>query len=39
MTIIMVTHRTSAREQFASRLALMGDGRLLSDGAMTGVKQ
>jgi putative ABC transport system ATP-binding protein len=33
MTIVMVTHERPLAERFASRLAIMGDGRLLSDGA------
>ncbi|HLK03312.1 MAG TPA: ABC transporter ATP-binding protein [Candidatus Acidoferrum sp.] len=39
MTIVMVTHERPLAEKFASRLAIMGDGKLLSDGATTGVKQ
>jgi len=38
MTIIMVTHERPLAEKFASRLAVMGDGKLLSDGAIAGVK-
>jgi len=34
MTIIMVTHERHLAERFATRLAIMGDGKLLSDGAM-----
>ena len=37
MTIIMVTHERPLAEKFASRLAIMGDGKLLSDGATAGV--
>jgi putative ABC transport system ATP-binding protein len=33
MTIIMVTHERTLAERFASRLAVMGDGKLLSNGA------
>src|ERR1700747_283762 len=33
MTIIMVTHERPIAEKFATRLAIMGDGKLLSDGA------
>lgn len=39
MTIIMVTHERPLAEKFASRLAIMGDGKLLSDSATAGVKQ
>src|SRR6267154_2329737 len=38
MTIVMVTHERPLAEKFASRLAVMGDGKLLSDGAIAGVK-
>jgi putative ABC transport system ATP-binding protein len=38
MTIIMVTHERPLAEKFASRLVVMGDGKLLSDGAIAGVK-
>jgi putative ABC transport system ATP-binding protein len=38
MTIIMVTHERPLAETFASRLAIMGDGKLLSDGATSGAK-
>ena len=33
MTIIMVTHERALAERFADRLAAMGDGKLLSNGA------
>ena len=33
MTVIMVTHERPLAEKFATRLAIMGDGKLLSDGA------
>src|SRR5215467_9677197 len=33
MTIVMVTHERALAERFADRLAVMGDGRLLSNGA------
>ncbi len=33
MTIVMVTHERPLAERFADRLAVMGDGKLLSDGA------
>jgi putative ABC transport system ATP-binding protein len=33
MTIVMVTHERSLAERFADRLAVMGDGKLLSNGA------
>ena len=33
MTIIMVTHERALAERFADRLAVMGDGKLLSNGA------
>ncbi len=39
MTIVMVTHERPLAEKFASRLAVMGDGKLLSDGAIAGGKQ
>lgn len=39
MTIIMVTHERPLAEKFASRLAVMGDGKLLSDGATAGARQ
>ena len=36
MTIVMVTHERPLAEKFASRLAVMGDGKLLTDGMRTG---
>jgi ABC-type lipoprotein export system ATPase subunit len=33
MTIVMVTHERPLAERFASRLAVMGDGKLVSSGA------
>jgi putative ABC transport system ATP-binding protein len=33
MTIIMVTHEKPLAERFANRIAVLGDGRLLNDGA------
>ena len=33
MTIIMVTHERPLAERFANRIALLSDGRLISDGA------
>jgi ABC-type polar amino acid transport system ATPase subunit len=33
MTIVMVTHERHLAEQFADRLATMGDGKLLSTNA------
>jgi ABC-type cobalamin/Fe3+-siderophores transport system ATPase subunit len=33
MPIIMVTHERPLAERFADRLAIMGDGKLLSNGA------
>jgi putative ABC transport system ATP-binding protein len=33
MTIVMVTHERPLAERFAGRLAIMGDGKLLSNGA------
>ena len=33
MTIVMVTHERTLAERFADRLAVMGDGKLLSNGA------
>jgi putative ABC transport system ATP-binding protein len=33
MTIVMVTHEHPLAERFADRLAVMGDGKLLSNGA------
>ena len=38
MTIIMVTHERPLAEKFATRLAMMGDGKLISDGAYAGAK-
>ncbi len=35
MTIIMVTHERPLAERFADRLAIMGDGKLLSTSAVT----
>jgi ABC-type methionine transport system ATPase subunit len=32
MTIVIVTHERPMAERFAHRLAIMGDGKLLSDG-------
>jgi putative ABC transport system ATP-binding protein len=37
MTIVMVTHERALAEKFADRLAIMGDGKLLSTSAATGV--
>jgi putative ABC transport system ATP-binding protein len=34
MTIVMVTHERPLAERFAGRLAVMGDGKLLSNGAV-----
>jgi putative ABC transport system ATP-binding protein len=39
MTIVMVTHERSLAEQFADRLAIMGDGKLLSTSLATGFAQ
>ena len=39
MTIVMVTHERPLAEKFADRLAIMGDGRLLSTAAARGVAQ
>jgi len=36
MTIIMVTHERPLAEKFASRLAVMGDGKLLDNGMLAG---
>ena len=36
MTIVMVTHERPLAGKFASRLVMMGDGKLLSDGANNG---
>jgi len=33
MTIIMVTHERPLAEKFANRIALLSDGRLVSNGA------
>ena len=33
MTIVMVTHERTLAERFAGRLAVMGDGKLLTNGA------
>jgi ABC-type lipoprotein export system ATPase subunit len=33
MTIVMVTHERALAEKFANRIALLSDGRLVSDGA------
>jgi putative ABC transport system ATP-binding protein len=33
MTVIMVTHERPLAEKFANRIALLSDGRLVSDGA------
>src|SRR5262249_2789078 len=35
MTIVMVTHERPLAERFADRLAIMGDGKLLSTAATT----
>jgi putative ABC transport system ATP-binding protein len=39
MTIVMVTHERSLAERFADRLAIMGDGKLLSTSLATGLTQ
>jgi putative ABC transport system ATP-binding protein len=39
MTIVMVTHERALAEKFADRLAIMGDGKLLSTSAAKGVSQ
>jgi ABC-type sugar transport system ATPase subunit len=39
MTIVMVTHERSLAEKFADRLAIMGDGKLLSTSLATGLTQ
>ena len=39
MTIVMVTHERPLAEQFASRLATMGDGKLLSTSSTKGLPQ
>src|SRR6202140_4196088 len=39
MTIVMVTHERALAERFADRLAIMGDGKLLSTSAAKGFAQ
>ena len=39
MTIVMVTHERALAEKFADRLAIMGDGKLLSTSAAKGLAQ
>jgi putative ABC transport system ATP-binding protein len=39
MTIVMVTHERALAEKFADRLAIMGDGKLLSTSAVKGLAQ
>jgi putative ABC transport system ATP-binding protein len=39
MTIVMVTHERPLAEKFADRLAIMGDGKLLSTSAAKGLAQ
>jgi putative ABC transport system ATP-binding protein len=39
MTIVMVTHERALAEKFADRLAIMGDGKLLSTSTAKGVAQ
>jgi len=39
MTIVMVTHERSLAEKFADRIAIMGDGKLLSISSGKGVPQ
>jgi putative ABC transport system ATP-binding protein len=39
MTIVMVTHERALAEQFADRLAIMGDGKLLSTSEAKGLAQ
>src|SRR6202035_522889 len=39
MTIVMVTHERTLAEKFADRLAIMGDGKLLSTSAAKGLAQ
>jgi putative ABC transport system ATP-binding protein len=39
MTIVMVTHERALAEKFADRLAIMGDGKLLSTSAARGLTQ
>ena len=39
MTIVMVTHERALAEKFADRLAIMGDGKLLSTSVAKGLAQ
>jgi putative ABC transport system ATP-binding protein len=39
MTIVMVTHERALAKKFADRLAIMGDGKLLSNSAAKGLAQ
>jgi putative ABC transport system ATP-binding protein len=39
MTIVMVTHERSIAEEFADRIAVMGDGKLLSISSAQGLAQ
>ena len=39
MTIVMVTHERSLSEKFADRIAIMGDGKLLSISSAKGLAQ
>jgi putative ABC transport system ATP-binding protein len=39
MTIVMVTHERPLAEAFADRLAIMGDGKLISASSAKGVRQ
>jgi putative ABC transport system ATP-binding protein len=39
MTIVMVTHERALAEKFADRLAIMGDGKLLSTSVAKGIAQ
>jgi putative ABC transport system ATP-binding protein len=39
MTIVMVTHERSIAEEFADRIAIMGDGKLLSVASAKGLAQ
>jgi ABC-type dipeptide/oligopeptide/nickel transport system ATPase component len=39
MSIVMVTHERSLAEKFADRLAIMGDGKLVSTSLAKGVAQ
>jgi putative ABC transport system ATP-binding protein len=39
MTIVMVTHERSLAEKFADRIAIMGDGKLLSTFGVKGLPQ